>query len=121
MNTQGPQTDSYINTTAVFGEVKRYIRSDDFRVGNIANVFGKTVLNFSDAGINGAAMVDINQLFGEVIVLVPADWRVIPEITNIFATVEDKRNNTAVGINNDKVLVLKGVGIFAVVKIVDGF
>lgn len=118
---QGPQTDNYINTTAVFGEVKRHIRSTDFRVANIANVFGKTILNFSDAGINGAAMVDINQLFGEVIIMVPRDWRVIPEISNIFATVEDKRRNPAADLTSDKVLVLKGVGIFAVVKIVDGF
>src|ERR1700760_3621720 len=101
MNPQDQQPDSYINTTAIFGEVTRHIQSADFRVGNIANVFGKTVLNFSDAGINGAAMVDINKLFGEVIVLVPADWRVVPEITNIFAVVEDKRNNTAAAINND--------------------
>jgi hypothetical protein len=121
MNTfgQGPQADNYINTTAVFGEVKRHILSNDFKVGNIANVFGKTVLNFGDAGINGAAVLDINQLFGEVIVMVPAGWHVIPEIANIFATVEDKRNNTVADMNNDKVLVLKGVGIFATVKIIN--
>lgn len=116
---QGPHTDNYINTTAVFGEVKRHILSNNFKVGNIANVFGKTVLNFSDAGINGAAILDINQLFGEVIVMVPAGWRVIPEISNIFATVEDKRREAMADMSNDKVLVLKGVGIFATVKIIN--
>lgn len=118
---QGPYTDNYVNTTAIFGEVKKQILSNDFKVANIANVFGKTVLNFSDAGINGAAMVDINQLFGEVIIIVPAGWHVVPEISNIFATVEDKRNYAAATVSSDKVLVLKGVGIFAAVKILDGF
>ena len=118
---QEPYTDKYLNTTAVFGEVKRHILSNDFKVGNIANVFGKTVLNFSDAGITGVAMLDINQLFGEVVVMVPAGWRVIPEIANILATVEDKRRDVTADMSNDKVLVLKGVGIFATVKIINAY
>ncbi|MBS1532341.1 MAG: hypothetical protein JSU01_18715 [Bacteroidetes bacterium] len=118
---QGYQPDSYVNTTAVFGEVKRDILSKDFKLGNIANVFGKTVLNFSGADINGTAVVEMNQVFGEVVILVPVGWHVVNEISNVFAELVDKRMNPTLNINNGKVLILKGVSIFAAIKVVNGF
>jgi predicted membrane protein len=109
--------DDHVNTTAIFGEVKKYILSKNFRFGQITNIFGATVFDFSQAGISGPVSIDIAQLFGEVKIKVPASWHVVPQTTNIFATVEDKRKYTGVEIDYNKVLVLKGVNLFATVMI----
>jgi len=111
--------DSYINTTAIFGEVKKYILSKDFKFGSLTNVFGATTVDFSDADIHGEVILDSTQLFGEIRIKVPANWHVIADVTNIFADVKDKRKTAVVNSENNKVLILRGVGIFAEIKIVD--
>ncbi|HMG07075.1 MAG TPA: hypothetical protein VK609_01135 [Mucilaginibacter sp.] len=112
-------TDNYINTTAIFGEVKKHILSKDFKFGQLTNVFGKTTVDFSNADISGVVILDSTQLFGEIRIKAPADWRVIPEVTNIFMVVDDKRRNPYVNTDNNKTLILRGVGIFATIKIID--
>lgn len=112
-------TDSYINTTAIFGEVKKYILSKDFKFGQLTNVFGTTKVDFSNADINGAVILDTTQLFGEIKIKAPANWHVIPEVTNIFMVVDDKRRYPIVNIDTNKVLILRGVGIFSTIKIID--
>lgn len=112
-------TDNYINTTAIFGEVKRSILSKDFKFGQLTNLFGSTTIDFSNADISGAVILDSTQLFGEIKIKAPAGWHVITEMTNIFMTVEDKRRNRYVNTDNNKILILQGVGIFASIKIVD--
>ena len=111
--------DNYINTTAIFGEVKKHILSKDFQFGQLTNVFGKTTVDFSNADISGAVILDSTQLFGEIWIKVPADWHVISQVTNIFMVVEDKRRNPYVNIDTHKTLILRGVGIFASIKIID--
>src|ERR1700733_9759535 len=97
-------TDSYINTTAIFGEVKKHILSKDFKFGQLTNVFGRTTVDFSNADINGTVILDSTQFFGEIRIKVPANWHVITEVTNVFATVDDKRRNPSLNIDKDKVL-----------------
>ena len=112
-------TDNYINTTAIFGEVKKYVLSKDFKFGQLTNVFGRTTVDFSNADISGAVILDSTQLFGEIRIKAPADWHIIPEVTNIFMVVEDKRRNPYVNMDNNKILILRGVGIFASINIID--
>ncbi|MDB5124569.1 MAG: hypothetical protein JWP94_2698 [Mucilaginibacter sp.] len=112
-------TDNYINTTAIFGEVKKYILSKDFKFGKLTNVCGTTTVDFSNADINGAVILDSIQLLGEIKIKVPANWHVVSEVTNIFTVVDDKRRNPTVNIDDNKTLILRGVGIFATIKIVD--
>jgi predicted membrane protein len=108
--------DDHVNSTAIFGEVKKYILSKNFRFGQITNVCGATLFDFSQADINGTVMIDIAQLFGEVKIKVPPTWHVVPQTTNIFATVEDKRKYSG-EIDYSKVLILKGVNVCATVVI----
>ncbi|MEO6977238.1 MAG: hypothetical protein ABI113_02635, partial [Mucilaginibacter sp.] len=58
--------DDYINTTTVFGGVKKTILSKDFRGGQISQLFGGTELDFTHADLAGVAILDIQQGFGEV-------------------------------------------------------
>jgi hypothetical protein len=111
--------DNYINTTAIFGEVKKYILSKDFKFGQLTNVFGRTTVDFSNADINGVVILDSTQLFGEIRIKAPANWHVVPQVTNIFVVVDDKRRNPTINIDNNKTLILRGIGIFATINIID--
>jgi len=104
--------DDFVTTTVFFGEVTKHILSKNFKGGNVTNVFGKTMLDFSQADINGSVVIYITQFCGEVIIHVPEDWRVVTNILNIFAVADDKRRTTP-NMDNGKVLVLKGTGVFA--------
>ena len=112
-------TDNYINTTAIFGEVKKYVLSKDFRFGQVTNVFGRTTIDFSRADMYGRAELETTQLFGEIRIKAPSDWHVVPEVTNLFIVIDDKRRNPTLNIENNKTLILRGVGIFATIKVID--
>jgi len=111
--------DNYINTTAIFGEVKKYVLSKDFRFGQVTNVCGRTTIDFSHADIHGRVELETTQLCGEIRIKAPSDWHVVPEVTNFLIVIDDKRRNPSLNIENNKILILRGVGIFATIKIVD--
>lgn len=109
--------DDVLNATAIFGGVNKTIFSKNFRGGDITNIFGGTELDFTQADINGRVVIDITQMFGGTKIIVPANWQVVPDLAAIFAGVDDKRIKNPAAINHGKVLVLKGVSLFAGIEI----
>ena len=112
-----PAADDYLDAVSVFGGVKKTILSKNFKGGEIVNVFGGAELDFTQANINGHVVIDITQIFGGTKIVVPPHWRVVPDMAAVFASVDDKRIRTSAPADSDKVLVLKGVSIFAGVDI----
>lgn len=112
-------TDHSFNTTAIFGEIKRTILSKDFKGGIVRNVFGNTELDFTQADLTGVATLDISQAFGQVTIAIPIDWRVETEITHIASEMDDDRSYLTRTAKSNKVLVLKGLSVFAAVEIVN--
>ena len=109
----------YLNTTSIFGEVKKTIISKDFKGGKINNLFGETILDFTYADLSGVVVLDIAQGFGEINITVPANWRVETDITNFFAVTKDRRNDVTRLKNSDKILVITGNSAFAEVNIIE--
>ncbi|MDP9079213.1 MAG: cell wall-active antibiotics response protein [Bacteroidota bacterium] len=109
--------DDYINTTTIFGGIKKTIISKDFRGGRVSNIFGATELDFTNADIAGVAVLDISQGFGEVKIAVPGDWWIESDTTQVFATVEDRRLNVMNTYDSKKILVLRGTSFFGVVEV----
>jgi predicted membrane protein len=109
--------DDHLDATAVFGGVNRTILSKNFKGGEITTVFGGTEIDFTNADIQGRVIIDITQVFGGTKIIVPANWHVMPDLSAVFAGVDDKRIKHATALNHDKVLVLKGVSIFAGIEI----
>jgi len=62
-------------------------------------------------------IIDITQIFGGTKIIVPSHWQVVSDLAAVFASVDDKRMRTSASPNNEKVLVLKGVSIFAGVDV----
>jgi predicted membrane protein len=109
--------DDYLDAVSVFGGVKKTILSKDFRGGDIVNIFGGAELDLTQADINGRVILDITQIFGGTKIVVPSNWQVVSDIAAVFASVDDKRLRSTASANNDKILVLKGVSIFAGIDI----
>ncbi|MBB5397545.1 LiaF domain-containing protein [Mucilaginibacter sp. AK015] len=112
-----PSEDDFLNATAIFGGVNKTILSKNFRGGDITNVFGGTELDFTQADIHGRVIIDITQMFGGTKIIVPANWHIVPDLAAVFAGVDDKRIKQAKTSTTDKVLVLKGVSVFAGIDI----
>jgi predicted membrane protein len=109
--------DDYIDTTVIFGEVKKTIFSKDFKGGNICNFFGCTKLDFTNADLTGLVILNISQAFGELKLIVPKNWRVETDISQFCATVDDKRIDMSQTRGSNKVLVVTGLSTFAELKI----
>ena len=109
--------DDYLNATAIFGGVNKTILSKNFQGGDITNVFGGTELDFTQADIHGRVTIDITQMFGGTKLIVPANWHVVSDLAAVFAGVDDKRIKSIQPIPNNKILVLKGISMFAGVDI----
>jgi len=109
--------DDHIDTVSVFGGVKRTILSKTFKGGEIVNVFGGTDLDLTQADINGHVILEITQLFGGIKLIIPPHWQVTSDVAAVFSSVDDKRRNMGTPLSPDKILVIKGVSIFAGVDI----
>src|SRR6185437_3714800 len=113
----GPTGDDYLDAVSVFGGVKKTILSKNFKGGEIVNIFGGAELDFTQADINGRVIIDITQIFGGTKIIVPSHWQVVPDLAAVFAAIDDKRLKMTAAPNSDKILVLKGVSIFAGVDV----
>ncbi|MEO7212888.1 LiaF domain-containing protein [Mucilaginibacter sp.] len=109
--------DDILDATAIFGGVNKSIFSKSFRGGDITNIFGGTELDFTHADINGRAIIDLTQVFGGTKIIVPSNWQVIVDTSAIFAGTDDKRMKSIQAAKSDKVLIIKGVSIFAGLEI----
>jgi len=109
--------DDHLDAVSVFGGVKKIILSKDFKGGEIVNIFGGAELDFTQADINGRVVIDITQIFGGTKIVVPSNWQVVSDMAAVFASVDDKRLRSTASPNSDKILILKGVSIFAGVDI----
>lgn len=112
-----PANDEYLDAVSVFGGVKKLVLSKNFKGGEIVNVFGGAEIDFTQADISGRVIIDITQIFGGTKIIVPSHWQVISDMAAVFAGIDDKRMKITATPNNDKILVLKGVSIFAGIDI----
>jgi predicted membrane protein len=109
--------DDFLDATSIFGGVKKTILSKNFRGGDVTNIFGGCEIDLTMADIDGKVILDITQLFGGTKIIVPPHWQVVSNLSAVFAGVDDKRLRQTGSGDNNKILVLEGVSIFAGVEI----
>ncbi len=109
--------DDYIDTTAIFSEVKRNVFSRNFGGGRVYNIFGATKLDFTTADINGTIIVDITQVCGETKIRVPNDWFIRIDHTAILAEMKDRRNDPPKINDVNKMLLIRGFSLLGTVII----
>ena len=112
--------DDYLDSTVIFGGVKKNIISKNFRGGEAVTVFGGTEINLNQADVAGKIVLDLTQVFGGTKLIVPPHWKIQSEdVVAIFGSVEDKRAilSDPSSVSETKVLVLKGTSIFGGIDI----
>lgn len=109
--------ENMIDSVSVFGGVKKNVISKDFKGGEVTCVFGGAEINLSQADINGNVILEVTQVFGGCLLIIPANWEIQSEIVAVLGGIEDKRPVREHNTPSNKVLVLKGVTIFGGIDI----
>jgi predicted membrane protein len=106
-----------IDSTSIFGGIKKNILSKNFKGGDITNIMGGSEIDLSQADINGTAVIDLTQVFGGTKLIVPSNWQVKTQMAAIFGGVEDKRTLQHSAFDPNKILILDGTSIFGGIEI----
>ncbi|HEY0743479.1 MAG TPA: DUF5668 domain-containing protein [Chryseosolibacter sp.] len=112
--------DDYIDSTVIFGGVKKNIISKNFRGGEAVTVFGGTEINLTQADVPNPIVLDLTQVFGGTKLIVPPHWKIQShDVVCILGGVEDKRPimSDASTVDANKVLILKGTCILGGIDI----
>ncbi|HMG67070.1 MAG TPA: LiaF domain-containing protein, partial [Chitinophagaceae bacterium] len=110
-------SEDYIDSTSIFGGIKKNVISKNFKGGDITNIMGGSEIDLTQADINGTVTIDLTQIFGGTKLIVPSNWQVKTQMAAIFGGVEDKRSLQNVTIDPNKKLVLDGTSIFGGIEI----
>ena len=110
-------SNEFVDTTSVFGGVKKMILSKNFKGGDITNVMGGTEINLIQADIHGKVVIDTTNFFGGTKLIVPSTWDVQSNVVTIFGGVDDKRQITSEPLQPNKIVQLTGVCIFGGIEI----
>jgi hypothetical protein len=113
-------SDDYIDSTAVFGGVKKNVISKTFKGGEATAVFGGTDINLMQADMDDKVVLELTAVFGGIKLLVPPHWKIISgDLVAVFGGVEDKRPQVTdpSTLDSNKVLILQGTCIFGGIDI----
>lgn len=109
--------EEYINVNSVFGGVKKFIVSKNFKGGSVVTFMGGAELNLQQADIQHPIILELNNVFGGTKLVVPSNWDVKNEVTAIFGGVDDKRNPSSLTPEPGKVILVKGTSLFGGIEI----
>ena len=120
LNQEKPDKSSYlgdrIDSTSIFGGIKKNVVSKNFQGGDILNFFGGTEINLLQADIQGIVKINVVQIFGGTKIIVPANWIIQSEMIAMMGGIEDKRP-PQLNTSTDKILIIQGTSIFAGIDI----
>lgn len=103
---------------AIFNATKKNIFSKNFRGGETVTVFGGTEINLLQADFDRPITIEAVVVFGGLKLIVPPNWDVRIEATNILAGIDDKRSSSIQVVPENKVLILTGIVVFGGIDIV---
>lgn len=107
-------TEEMLDVTAIMGESKNKITTQNFRAGDITAIMGAAELDFRQATIVDQAVLDITSIMGGVVLIVPREWLVVNQTTAIMGGTEDKSMPAA---DASKRLIITGTAIMGGIEI----
>ena len=110
-------SEDFIDSTSIFGGVKKNVISKNFKGGDITNIMGGSEIDLTQADIHGTVKIDLTQVFGGTKLIVPSNWQVKAQMAAIFGGVEDKRSAQNATLDPNKTLILDGTSIFGGIEI----
>jgi predicted membrane protein len=109
--------ENILDIASIFGNVKKYVMTKNFRGGEIVTVFGGADINLMHADFNKVVEVEAVNIFGGTKLIIPASWEIRSEVVSIFGGIEDKRQFSSIPVIPEKTLVLKGFCMFGGIEI----
>lgn len=110
--------DEFIETSTVFGGVKKNVTNKNFRGANISTTFGGTEINLTKADIQGPIVIDSRTVFGGLTLIVPSTWQVHSNVSAVLGAVEDQREAIDESlVEENKIVTLEGSCTFGGVEI----
>ena len=103
-----------VDDVSVFGGGHKVIVSDNFKGGNITNIFGGSEIDLKDCKLApGVNVIDFVAVFGGSNIIVPSDWKILIDVLPIFGGFSNKvRRDPNAVIDPDKTLLIKGFVLF---------
>lgn len=115
--TATPDSRDYIDTTSIFGGIKKNVLSKNLQGGEIVNFMGGSEIDLSQSDFRGRIRIDTTNIFGGTKLIVPPTWDVQSEVVAVFGGVDDRRNTTANTIDPNKLVVIEGTCLFGGIEI----
>ncbi|GGK87160.1 hypothetical protein ACD591_19665 [Rufibacter glacialis] len=109
--------DDFLKATAIFGGIKKNVFTKDFKGGDIVTFCGGAEYNLTHADLQGEVIININEVFGGVSLIIPPHWKVRSEVVTVFGGIDDKRAFVEAALESDKVLILKGTVFFGGIEL----
>ncbi len=107
----------FIDTTSIFGGIKKNVLSKSFKGGELVNFMGGSEINLTQADFSGRIRIETTNVFGGTKLIVPSTWDVQSEVVAIFGGVDDKRQLNGTVVDPDKVLIIEGTCVFGGIDI----
>ena len=102
-----------IDRNFVFSGAKEQWDMKNFRGGEINTVFGGAEIDLSEAQLaEGVHHLEINAVFGGIVLYVPIDWNIEIQKTQAFGAFEDKRPKPGFEIDESKTLIIEANAVF---------
>lgn len=99
-----------------FGSSIKYVNTDNFKEANLNCKFGDLAIYFNNAKIKGdSAIINLDASFSGVEIYIPKEWKVINNIDNNLAGIEEKNNSNS---ETNKTVTITGRVSFAGVEII---
>jgi predicted membrane protein len=99
-----------------FGSSIKYVNTDNFKEANLNCRFGDLAIYFNNAKIKGDnATINLDASFSGVEIYIPNEWKVINNIDNNLAGIEEKNNHNS---ETNKTVTITGRVSFAGVEII---
>ena len=120
-NQQPPEAiadrSDFIDTTSVFGGIKKMVLSKNFQGGDITNIMGGSEIDLTQADFKGRVRIDTTNVFGGTKLIVPAHWDVQSQVVAVFGGIDDKRKLNGTPLDPEKVVMLDGTCFFGGIEI----
>ena len=103
----------YIDRNFVFGGSREKITIPDFKGGEINCVFGGIELDLSESQLaEGVHYLEINSVFGGVVLYIPAHWKIEIRQYRVFGAFEDNRPQPNFEVDENRVLIIQTSVVF---------
>lgn len=111
--------NDYVDKSVLFNGSEEIVFSSNFRGGEANAAFGEIKLDLRKvSGLNKNNKLEVNAMFGSVIVYVPSEWQINLKSSAMFGDVQDKRHLIDTPISdNTPFLNLKAACMFGNIEI----